>query len=283
MTKDLKLGPKFRKIDCSLWENAISERVLIVAPAMGVSRHYYKSFAKYFYSLGYSVLTIDYFGMEHRKRGFHKMPVRLCDWGYIDLTMAIDYAGDLFPGQNVYLVGHSIAGQVLPLASNTNILKAVFLVGSQNVSRYNWNGLPRLSVEIFWRLVVPFFVGVAGYLPGFAYGGKYNLDKRITLDWRRWGMSRDGLLGALPEARVHYKAITVPTKFISIDDDNLLAPRYAVAELAKSYGSPLKEHQHLGPADIGPGSIGHFGFFNSRHATLWQMVDRWYQRAGNQF
>ncbi len=66
--------------------------------------------------------------------------------------------------------------------------------------------------------------------------------------------------------------------FISIEDDNLLAPKKAVEELAESYGSRTKKHEHLRPADLGLKSIGHFDFFKSRNSELWAMADQWYQQ-----
>ena len=151
-------------------------------------------------------------------------------------------------------------------------------MASQNVSKYNWVGFPRMSVNIFWNLAVPLFVSLLGYLPGLAYGGRYDLHKNIALDWQIWSQSSNGLLGAIPTAQADYQNITVPTKFISIEDDKLLAPKRAVEELVKSYGSPIKEHEHLGTGDKSVGAIGHFGFFRSRNSVLWPMADQWFQQ-----
>jgi len=133
MNKDLIITGDQRSFECTLWEKSDFNKVLIVAPAMGVSRHFYSSISEYFHGLNYNVLSFDYFGMVHSRDKSENSSIRLSDWGYLDLKAVIHYTSRHFPGQDLFLIGHSIVGQVLPLAPNKNVLKAAFLVASQNL------------------------------------------------------------------------------------------------------------------------------------------------------
>ena len=67
-------------------------------------------------------------------------------------------------------LGHSIAGQLFPLAKMSNKIKAAYLVASQNVSKNNWSGFSKFKVNIFWHIIIPFCTNLFGYLPAAAYG-----------------------------------------------------------------------------------------------------------------
>ncbi len=243
---------------------------------MGVRSSFYSPIAEYFHKLSYSVLTFDYYGMLYvGKQKKSKIP-KLTDWGYKDIDMLIDYAAKNFPKQNLFFLGHSIAGQVFPLARGSHKIKAAFLVASQNASVAFWNGKSKMKVGFFWHIVLPLTVYVQGHLPGWAYGGKHPLQKSIAKEWSKWGKNRFGLLGVENEARKKYKNLNLPVKFLSFSDDQLIAPRKAVVELFRSYGSPYKYHEHLSPEQVGLKSIGHFKFFTNECAFLWGKVDRWF-------
>ena len=210
---------------------------------------------------------------------------RLTDWGYLDTYAVIDHTLQNYPGQDIFFLGHSIAGQLFPLAANSSGIKAAFFVASQNASEKNWSGRFRILINFFWYVVVPFFVKLKGYLPGFAYGGRHSLHRKVATDWARWGKNDQGLLGIDINAYLRYSALaSVPVKFLSFGDDRMIAPWKAVERLMISYGSFCKQHVHLTPADLGVRSVGHFGFFRRRFSHLWPEIDAWFnviERSGS--
>lgn len=278
--EDIAIMEKNRVVNCTVWNNANSKKVIIIAPAMGVARRFYKTIATHFFNLSYSVISLDYYGMlEYNNQEQSK--ISLCDWGFKDIDSVIEYASQQFPNKSLYFLGHSIAGQVFPLAENSCKIKAAYLVASQNVSIENWSGLSKLKVNFFWYFVIPFCIRVFGHVPGIWYGGKHILHKPIAEDWAKWGKSKAGILSIIPKATSRYKNFKVPTKFLSFSDDEMLAPLKAVEHIYESYGSPIKEHEHIYPESLGMTSIGHFNFFKKECAFLWSNIDSWFKQLNN--
>ncbi|MEM7373690.1 MAG: alpha/beta fold hydrolase [Bacteroidota bacterium] len=133
----------------------------------------------------------DYYGMlEYDKYG--QADIRLCDWGFRDMTSVIEYACQEFPDHTRHFLGHSIAGQVFPLAENSNKISSACLVASQNVSKKNWSGLSKVKVNLFWYVIVPICIQLFGYVPAAGYGGKHHLHPSIASDWATWGKVKKG-------------------------------------------------------------------------------------------
>lgn len=265
-----------RAVHCTVWDNPDSNKLMIIAPAMGVARRFYDRIAAHFSQLSYSVVSFDYYGMLDYDT-YGQADIRLCDWGFRDLHAVIEYASQRFPDHTLHFLGHSIAGQVFPLAENSNKISSACLVASQNVSQKNWSGLSKVKVNLFWHLIVPFCIQRFGYVPAAAYGGKHHLHSSIAADWAAWGKSKEGVLSIISKALFRYHSLKVPTKFLSFSDDDVLAPLKAVEHLYESYGSPIKQHEHISPHAVGMPSIGHFNFFKEECSCLWDKIDSWFK------
>ncbi len=251
--------------------------VIIIAPAMGVKQAFYRDISDYYNSLSYAVITLDYTGMlSTGGSAYFKME----DFGRNDIAGAITIAEKQFPGIDIFLIGHSVAGQVFPLAANANKVKAAYFVASQSVDQVNWSGWPKLTVTILWYVSIPLLTFLLGYLPAWGYGGKYRLNRRIATDWARFARTRGGVAAGVQEGHKLYGSLQVPSKFISLENDELLAPEGAVRALMEAYGSPVKEHEHWYPGKFGKNEPGHFDFFRKRYRKLWNVPLEWFTTAG---
>lgn len=273
---DLKIKNKGREINCTVLNNVNSSKTLIIAPAIGVSRHFYREIASHFFSLSYSVVLFDYYAMIDHKDIDKRCKLKISDWGRKDLNGVIGYAQKEFPESDLYFLGHSIAGQIFPFAEKSCEIKAAYLIASQNVSNKNWSGIFKLKVMMFWHVLIPFFTTLMGYLPSSVYGGKYDLHKSIAKNWAELGKSTLGMLGTEEDGYTRYKNMNLPVKFLSFSDDQMLAPKKSVEHLYESYGSPFKLHEHINPKEIGVDSIGHFKFFKPKYMHLWSKIDAWF-------
>lgn len=254
---------------------------VLIGPATGVRRRFYAGFARALAARGFEALTLDYRGISDsappKLRGFE---ARMSDWGTLDLSAALGWALTRTPALPVLFVGHSVAGQLLPLADHAEQLAAVLLVGCQAGNTSHWPWHERLVVELFWRGVVPLATGVLGRLPGWAMGGGEDLPAGVARQWARWGMHDEYLLGELPEARERAGRITAPVLAVSFDDD-FYAPRTAVDVLAAWYGPHGAERAHIRPRDVGARAIGHFGCFRpARRDDLWARAISWLETSG---
>ena len=250
--------------------------VIIISPAMGVPQTFYRHMAAHFADSGYSVITFDYTGIGDSPLNKPET-CTLFNWGSRDLNSVIDYCQEKYPGKDLFLIGHSVAGQIFPFAQKRNSITSAYFIASQNVSIANWSGVYKLQVFIFWYLIVPVFNNLYNGLPGFALGGNQKIPKRIVQDWAKWGRSTTGAPGHFAEGEKMYAETIVPVKFVSFDDDRLLAPRIAVEKLFESYGSTRRKHEHIIPMEMGVKSIGHFGYFRTSMQKQWEDIHKWFQ------
>lgn len=112
--------------------------VIIIAPAMGVKQAFYQDIADY-NSLSYAVITLDYTGMLTTGGSDD---FKMANFGRNDIAGAITITEKQFPGFDIYIIGHSVAGQVFPLAANAYKVKAAYFVASQSVDQVHWSGWP---------------------------------------------------------------------------------------------------------------------------------------------
>ncbi|QSE97012.1 alpha/beta hydrolase family protein [Fulvivirga lutea] len=252
-------------------------KLIIIAPAVGIPQGYYKHIAHYFSNLGYQLLTFDYRGIGDSRNIKNPESCSLYNWGDLDLNTVIEFVRNNY-SSNIYLIGHSIAGQVFPIAKNNTHVKRAYFAASQNLSYSNWEGYHKYLVSIFWHIIIPFFTKINGPLPGFAYGGNKSLPKNVAKDWRLWGITPDGAIGAIPDGKERYAQITTPTKFAAMTDDHLFAPPKAVETLFHSYGSAEKEYLLLNPKEYNMKEIGHFNFFKKDKSALWEDIHLWFEK-----
>lgn len=251
---------------------------VIISSAVGTTRGYYAKFAQSLVNHGFQVVTFDNRGIGESKAHMDDVDATLSSWGEKDLAAVINWICIHENEPHISLVGHSVAGQLFPLAKNRSYIRAAYFIASQTAASKYWSGRQRLSVNLLWNLILPATTSITGKLPSWAYGGKHDLPKHVATEWATWGKHQNGVLQDCPERVRAFKEIDIPLRFISIDDDHLLAPKRAVAQLFDQYGSVKKDHQHWFPADFGKKSIGHFGFFRSANQEMWQDVHLWLKR-----
>lgn len=249
---------------------------VLIAPATGVKRDYYGRFARHLAANGFSVLTIDYRGIGGSAvDGSRRAGLRMQHWGERDMAGAIDWIGASLAPRRMLLVGHSVAGQVLPMAPNGTRFDAALFVASQVGGWVLWDGLQRVWVLAAGHVLIPAATMLFGRLPGWLLGGE-DLPKGIAYQWARWIRHPDYLLGELPETRAEFSRIRMPIRFYSFADDHRFGPRRAVEKLIVWYDGAKSEHRHVDPRDVGAHAIGHFGFFRDRFAdTLWRDAVDW--------
>ena len=258
-----------RLLHLTKFSDSTGPSVIIIAPATGVAQHYYFNFANYLAQEGFHVLTFDYRGIRvSSKKELRKDSSTLTDWGKRDLDEVIRWAGKMY--KNIYLIGHSIAGQIFPLADSHPKVKAAYFVGSQTASYHFWGGKERIQVLLFWKVFIPTLTRVLGYLPGWSMGGKVHLPKEIALEWRKWGIHPLGVLQGNNEIKDRFASVKIPIHFVSLEHDKLLAPEKATRELITYYTRAQATHDHIKAADINTKKLGHFDFFRKKYKKeLW--------------
>lgn len=247
---------------------------VVVASATAVSRHYYGKFAHYLAERGFTVLTFDYRGIGSSApddlKGF---AAGMQHWGEEDLAGAIDWLRETAQPDHLFMVGHSVGGQIVSLADNNRTLDGLVLVAAQS-GYWRLFGKRRPRLFITWHLLIPLLTRIYGRLPKWLMGGE-DLPAGVARQWARWGRHPDYIVSHGPRVRQGFARIAVPLLAYRFSDDQT-APGRAVAALLRWYENAAVQERAVDPSDLGVPQIGHFGFFRQKFSeTLWREAGDW--------
>ncbi|QNE37427.1 alpha/beta hydrolase family protein [Leifsonia shinshuensis] len=170
--------------------------VIVFHPAMGVGWSYYRPLIDRLRRLGVIVVAADLRG--HDVRGRHS------DSGFreiveVDIPAIVAETRSRWPGHPIWLMGHSLGGQLSAVSAAHAALPISGLVlvaaGSAHFRAFpSWRGIRnRLLAPCFAALTV-----VLGYWPGDRVGFGGRQPRRLLLDWAhlvRTGRYRSGETG----------------------------------------------------------------------------------------
>jgi predicted alpha/beta hydrolase len=253
---------------------------VLLAPAMGVPRRFYRPLATYFAEGGLAVLVPDYRGIAGSAppvlRGFE---ASLHDWADLDLRGALAFLQRRLPGVPLTWFGHSVGGQLLGLIPDPPIARAL-MVGSQHGHWRNWHTpRARLAMAALWWVAIPTLTTILGKLPMKRIGGGEDLPKGVAQEWARWGRARDYLVGyALRRGPSGFASFTGELLAYAITDDPY-APPCSVAPLVDAFTQARTELVHVAPERVGLARLGHFGAFRAEARALWGEWRDWLLEA----
>ena len=249
-----------------------SNHLIIVCPATGAPQGYYRGFAEYAADYNdFDVITFDYRGIGKSLDGsVIDCKAKMSDWGIYDLESVIKWGEKKY--DKLFLIGHSVAGQIFPKASSHSKITAAYFVGSQSAYYGCWRGLWLLYVLFFWYFLIPVTTFIYDYLPGWAMGGSIPIPKNVALEWRKWGIHKGGVLQGNKTIIERFESVRIPIHFVNIEDDKLLGPSKATQRLMSQYKNAVTTFQFISPKNLKLKHIGHFGFFKKKFKKpLWPM------------
>lgn len=252
-------------------------KAVIINSATGVSRTYYRAYAKYLADLGFAVLTYDYRGIGGSQIRSDSAPEpRMLHWGQRDMDAAINWMQDWCADCTLLGLGHSIGGQLLGVVPNSNRFAAFLNIASQQIHWTNYPLKQRIAAGLFFIAVLPGFAHVRGGLPSWVLGAEY-LPKGVALDWGAWGRNKSYICDEQGNSLKHQFAdYTGKMRLYSVTDDLMFAPPKAVEKLQAFYSNADSEIISLRPSDYGMKKIDHFGFFKSNmNKDAWLHSAEW--------
>ncbi len=243
---------------------------VVLGPATAVAARFYQPLARHLAAEGFRALTFDYRGVGRSApralRGFHAT-FRL--WAELDLAAVLDHTLADPEAGPVFLVGHSMSGQLLGLVDGAERLAGAYLVASQVGSFRVWPAHEKALLWTFWTVLLPGVTSALGYFPGLLLGGAEDIPHGAAMEWARWGRDADYLRGELPEARPRYAALRFPLRVVSLEGD-FYAPLAGVDRLAAWYAGADLTRFHVSEPEYPARRIGHFGFFRPElGSALW--------------
>ncbi len=247
---------------------------VVIAAAMGVRQDFYAPFAIWLASQGLRVTTFDYRGTGASRPGTPQAGLRgfkadLFDWVH-DYEAVIDHARAALPEQPLYLLGHSLGGQLPGLLRNQHQVQG--LLGIAAGSGYWRQTAPALKRKalFFWWLLVPLTTWWFGYFAGRRLGAVGDLPQGVIWQWRRWCLNPTYSAGAEGEAvRQNYANVRFPVCSLYMMDDEMMTFQ-GTQVLLDLYCQAPRQIECIAPIDFGVERIGHFGFFRQQFSqSLW--------------
>lgn len=264
--------PAGHQITLRVFSNqAIPQRVIVIAPAMGVPQRYYQPVAKWLAEQGCAVITFDYFGMfESAPATLKGLQLDIKAWAEQDGDAVLAFARHHYPEVAITWLAHSVGGQLFGLLPNhANLDRMVTVTTGSGYWLENAPALKR-KAWLLWFLVVPLSIPLFGYFPGKRLKMVGDLPASVMWQWRRWCLHPNYLVGSEgPLVAAKFERITTPIVSLSVTDDELLSARNIEA-MHKCYRRAPLKFVRIAPADIGVSRIGHFGFFRPEfESSLW--------------
>lgn len=247
---------------------------VVLAGATGVPHRYYRHFARWLseeFSL--AVLTFDYRDFGGSRTGsMRKSTVTMSDWGTHDVAAALAWTKVRAGGSELWVIGHSLGGMLLPMVPGIQSVNRIICVASGPV---HWTDHPwpfRALALSFWYAHGPLSVAALGYLSGRLSALGSDLPAGVYWQWRRWCTTKGSFLNdlgrALPDPDMTLKP---QVRLVAISDDTSI-PTVAVRRLMQSYPQAQKTLFKLRPQDYGLNAIGHIKAFSKECSAVWPAI-----------
>lgn len=226
------------KITVFTADHAAKAPVLICMPAMGTAARFYEPLALPILREGWRFVTADLRGV-----GLSAVRVkRGVSFGYGDMVgsdwpAVVQKAQALFPGAPVYLLGHSLGGQLsaLYLAANPAAAAGLILVAAPSVHWRGWDA-PLSAGVLAGTQAARAVAELLGYFPGRKLGFGGTEARGVIRDWARQARTgRYEFRGASTDYERLLAELEAPVLAFSFDDDFLSPPRAVGNLLAKMH------------------------------------------------
>lgn len=268
----LKTADPKRKLQIRLFNKANSNRVVVIAGAMGVPQTCYEKFALWLNDQGMSAITFDYYGMGASvDRPLRDIRTNMLEWGEYDCEALIHFVKSKYPGQTFYWIGHSVGGQVLGMIPSTNMIdKAITMASGSGYWRHN-SPQTRRFVWALWYGIAPVAVNLRGYFPGKRLNMVGDLPANVMRQWWRWCKNRDYAVGHEGQwLRDRFASVTIPITSISFTDDEMMSAEN-INNLHSFFTCSQRQMIRINPRDIGEKRIGHLTWFRDKFQhSLWE-------------
>ena len=250
---------------------------ILMTGATGVPRTFYRSFAAFAATQGYSTLTLDYRGIgESKPTDLQGFKMDYLDWAHKDIACAVDYLAR-HRDMPLFYMGHSFGGHALGLLPNHSAIARAYTFGTGA----GWHGwmpwLEQVKVQLMWKVVGPVLVWWKGYLAWSKLGMGEDLPLGVYRDWKRWCKFPRYFFDdpAHPAMAEQFAKVTVPNVAVNALDDLWAKPASRDAFMSAYVNAPLRCID-VDATAMGTTGIGHMGYFRRSAQPLWADALAWF-------
>lgn len=254
---------------------------LVVAGAVGVPQRFYRRFAEFAASAGYSTMTLDYRGVglsaPATLKGFK---MNYFDWSRLDLAAAV--AAMSSPDVPLYVVGHSFGGHAFGMLPNLKKVAGFYTFGTGA----GWHGwmpsLEQIKVLAMWHVLGPLLTTWKGYLSWSLLGMGEDLPLDFYRQWKHWCRYPNYFFGdpSVQHLVRGFGRVRAPLMAANSLDDRWAPPKSCDAFIA-GYTNAARQTLDIDPSRIGLRAIGHMGYFKPDAIPLWESALAWLELRRN--
>lgn len=250
---------------------------VLIGPATGIKRQFYKNFAQYLAEHDYAVITFDNRGIGESLKGDIKANnSSLQCWGEKDMPAVLDYLKACFPHTKYHLVGHSAGGQLIGLMHNALDISSMFNVASSSGQLRNMKPQHKLKAHFFMNFFIPLSNTLFGYTKSQWVGMGEPLPKHVAKQWQTWCNGQGYVktaFGKTVDSHL-YDDIDIPSMWINAPDD-FIANNENVNDMLSVFTKMDAKTLTLTSEEYGLREIGHMKFFSKKSKVLWQHTIDW--------
>ena len=199
----------------------------------------------------------------------------------IDLPEAISFIKAQYPENPVYLLGHSLGGQLAMLYMSINPQQITGLIGvATGTPLYRGWRFPYNLGIWFMSKALPLIAKIVGHFPGrkFGFGGREG--KQLVKDWAHSVVTGNYLAAGFYDQDnkpFHFEskiqALAKQALLITIDKDTL-APQASIKNLGDKLARSDVTYHHLEGDDFNFDSLGHFNWMKEP-APIVKKIKHW--------
>jgi len=253
-----------------------SSPVVLFVPALGVAAEFYEPFAVAATAHGWISATADLRGNGHSSI----RPSRKTDFGYheivsCDLPAYVATVKQEFPENPLFILGHSLGGQLsaLYLSTNPGGVTGLILLASCSVSFRGWD-FPQNIRVLFGTQLIRLLAELLGYFPGRKIGFAGIEARQMMRDWAHEALTgRYRIANSGHDFETLLGHITLPVLAINFEND-FLAPKKAADNLCRKLASAKLTRWYFAENDLGPDRMDHFQWVKNPE-PLAARIDRW--------
>ena len=245
----------------TLFKAQNSNIYIVVNPGAGVTQEKYNDFANYLSSNGLNVLTYDYTDVGIEKKGLKSSTADIIYWAQHDFEEAINFIYNIDTEAKLFILGHSLGGQIIGLSKEALKADGIILVATQTGHHRFWNFPYNIINYFFWYTIVPILIRIYGYLPFKTLMNLENMPKKAALQWASWCRSRKYLFDKVPAQQQFFKKIKVPLISISFGND-IFASKKAVNWFTNQFKNVPLLRFHYSSENV---KYKHSALFESEH------------------
>jgi predicted alpha/beta hydrolase len=234
--------------------------VIICSPAMAVPARFYVPLALELTRQGLGAVTAELRGLGSssvRVRrgvdfGYHELALR-------DLPAVIASVRKVFPETPLFVLGHSLGGQVSALyaSAHPETVSGLILVAVGSPYFRNWRFPSNLGVLVGSQLMRG-LSAVVGYYPGKRVGFGGSEARRLIREWSSFALrGRFQVTGSPYDVEARLREFSRPLLAVSFEDDRL-APKAAMDHLVSKMPRAELTRRHLKPSEVGVPELNHF-------------------------